>query len=94
MQAWKISRQKISINTFNERPEEAAGVYAKEYCSVLTGMGKYIPVQTNRENTGVVLIEIIDKTIPGLVLPEIVYNIRRSGCIFVENHNLESMMLK
>ena len=44
---------------------------------------------------GEVLIEISDKTIPGLVLPEIVYNIKKKlGCIFVENHNLESMILK
>ena len=49
----------------------------------------------NYEITGEVLIEISDKTIPGLVLPDIVYNIKKKlGCIFVENHNLESMILK
>ena len=56
------------------------------------GMGKYIPVQTNHEITGEVLIEISDKTIHGLLLPQIVYNIKKKlGCIFVENHNSESM---
>ena len=63
----------IRVNILNERPEEATGEYAKEDCSIATGMGKYIPVQTNREITGEVLIEISDKTIPGLVLPEIVF---------------------
>ena len=59
------------------------------------GMGKYIQVQTNCEITEEVLIEISDKTIPGLVLPEIVYNIKKKlGYIFVENHNSESMVLK
>ena len=58
-------------------------------------MGKYIVVQTNQKITGEVLIEIIDKTIPGLVLPEIVYNIKKKlGCIFVENHKSESLVLK
>ena len=58
-------------------------------------MGKYILVQTNWGITGKVLIEINDKTIPGLVLPEIVYNIKKKlGCNFVENHNSESMVLK
>ena len=40
-------------------------------------MGKYIPGQTNNEIIGEVLIEISDKTIPWLVLPEIVYNIKK-----------------
>ena len=58
-------------------------------------MGKYIPVQTNHEITGEVLIKISDKTIPGLVLSEIVFNVKKkSGCIFVENHNPESLLLK
>ena len=59
------------------------------------GMGKYILLQMNREITGEVLIEVSDKTIPGLVLPEIVNNIKKKlGCIFVENHTYGSMMLK
>ena len=63
--------------------------------SIPAGMGKYIPVQTNRGVTGDVLIEISDKTIPRLVLPEIVYNFKKKlGCIFVENHNSEPLMLK
>ena len=54
-----------------------------------------IPVQTNRGVTGDVLIEISDKTVPGLLLPEIVYNVKKKlGCIFVENHNSEPLILK
>ena len=45
-------------------------MFAKEDCLIPAGMGKYIPVQTNREITREVLIKISDKTIPGLVLPE------------------------
>ena len=77
-QLWRIPLEKISINILKERTEEAAGVYAKEDCLIPASMGKYIPVQTNREITGEVLIEISDKTIPRLVLPEVVYNIKRS----------------
>ena len=88
MQVWRIPCEKISINTLNERSEEAVGMYVKDDCSIPVGMGKYITVQMNRGITGEVLIEIGDKTIPRLVLPEIVYNIN------VENHNLESMMVK
>ena len=43
---------------------------AKEDCSIPVGMEKYIPIQMNREITREVLIEISDKTIPGLVLPD------------------------
>ena len=58
-------------------------------------MGKYIPVQTNSGVTREVLIEIGDKTMPGLKLPDIVYNIKKKlGCIFVENHNSETITLK
>ena len=47
------------------------------------------------EGSGEVLIEISDKTIPRLVLLEIVYNVKKKlGCIFVENHNPESVLLK
>ena len=70
-------------------------MYAKEDFSMPAGMGKYIPVQTNHEITGEVLIEISDKTILGLVLPEIVFYIKKKlGCTFVENHNSESMVLE
>ena len=70
-------------------------MYAKVDCSIPAGMGKFIPVQTNREITGEVLIKINGKTIPGLVLPKIVYNIKKkSGCIFVENHTSKPMVLK
>ena len=58
-------------------------------------MGKYILVQTNHGVTGDVLIEISNKTESGLVLPEIVYNVKkRLGCIFVEYHNPEPLVLK
>ena len=41
------------------------------------------------------MIKINDKTISKLVLPEIVYNIKKKlGCIFVKNHNLEFIQLK
>ena len=40
---------------------------------------------------GNVLIKISDKT----VMPEIVYNVKKKlGCIFIENHNSESLDLK
>ena len=70
-------------------------MYPKDVCLITARMGKYIPMQMNPEITGEVLIEISEKTIPGLVLPEIFYNIKKKlGCIFVKNHNSESMMLK
>ena len=51
-------------------------------------MGKYIPVQTNQEIHGDVKVETIDRTVTGLILPEIVYRVKRKlGCIFIENHN-------
>ena len=48
-QVWRIPREKISINVVRERPEEAIGVYTQEECFIPAGMGKYIPIQTNRE---------------------------------------------
>ena len=58
-------------------------------------MGKYIPVQTNGEIKGDVLVKIMDKTITGLILPEIVYTVKKKlGCIFVENHNSEPLELQ
>ena len=48
-----------------------------------------------REIMKEVLIKTSDKTVPRLVLPDIVYNVKRKlGCIFVENHNPESIVLK
>ena len=62
--------------------EENIGVYAKEQCSIPAGMGRYIPVQTSHEIQGDVLVEIRDKTLTGLILPEIVYNVKKKlGCI-------------
>ena len=46
-------------------------------------MGKYIPVQTNPGVTGDGFIEIRDKTIPGLALPEIVYNVKKKLVVFL-----------
>ena len=58
-------------------------------------MGKYIPIQTNNGITGVVLIEISYKTVTELILPEIVYNVKKKlGCIFIENHNSEPLEMK
>ena len=50
--------------------EENVRVYAKEQCSIPAGMGKTIPVQTNREIQGNGLVKINDKTVLGLILPE------------------------
>ena len=94
-QVWRIPCEKISINAVSERPEEAVGVYVQDAYSIPAGMGKYIPVQTNSGVTGDVLIEISNKTVPGLVLPETIYNVKKKlGCIFVENHNSEPLLLK
>ena len=57
LQVYRIPWEKISIKELSERPEEAAGVYAKDDCSIPAGMGKYVPVQMNREVAGKVLIE-------------------------------------
>ena len=58
------SRERISVNMLSEMLEEAVGVYAKDNCSIPVGMGKYIPVQTNREITGEVLTETVTKLSP------------------------------
>ena len=51
-------------------------------------MGKYFPVQTNQDIQVDVLIKINDITVPGLILPEILYNVKRKkDCFFIENHN-------
>ena len=74
----RIPHERIIINAVIKRLEEAIGVYAKDECSVPAGMGKYMPVQTNCGVTGDVLIKISDKTIPGLVVSEIVKMSRKS----------------
>ena len=87
-QVWRIPHEKININVLKKRTEENIGVFAKEECSILAGMGKFIPVQMNHKITGDVLIEISDNTVTGLILPEIVYNVKKKlGCIFIVNHN-------
>ena len=53
----------ININVLKDGVEENVRVNAKEQCSIPAGMGKYIPVQTNREIKGDVLVEISDKNI-------------------------------
>ena len=50
----------MNVNVLQDGIEENTGVYSKEKCSIPAGMGKYIPVQTNREIQGDVLIEISD----------------------------------
>ena len=60
-QTWRIPREKITINVLKDGVEENVGVYAKEQCSIPAGMGKYIPVQTNHEIQGDVLVEISKK---------------------------------
>ena len=58
-------------------------------------MGKYIPVQMNNEIQRDVLVKINDKTVTGIILPEIVYNFKKKlGCIFIENHNSEPLVLQ
>ena len=58
-------------------------------------MGKYLPVQKNRDIQRDVLIKISNKTVLGLILLEIVYNIKRKlGCIFIENHYSVSLDLQ
>ena len=53
------------------------------------------PCADNREIQGDVLVEISNKTVRGLILPEIVYNIKKKvGCIFMENHNSEPLDLQ
>ena len=52
-------------------------------------------MQTNPEIQGDVLVKISDKTGPGLILPEIIYNVKKKlGCISVENHNSEPLYLQ
>ena len=44
--------------------------------------------------TGAVLIEISDTTMTGLILPEIVYSVKKKlGCIFIEIHNSKPLEL-
>ena len=71
------------------KEQENVGVYAKEQCSIPAGMGKYITVQTNQKIHGDVIVETNDRTVAGLIQPEIVYRVKRKlGCIFfIENHN-------
>ena len=85
----------MAINILKDEVQEKVGVYAKEQCSIPAGMGKYIPVQTNQEIHGDVIVETNDRTVAGLILPEIVYRVKRKlGCIFIENHNSTSLDLQ
>ena len=89
-QTWRIPREKININVLKDVVEESVGVYAKEQCSIPAGMGKHIPVQTNLEIQGDVLVERSNITMTGLKLPEIVYNLKtKLVFFFIENHNSE-----
>ena len=72
-QVWRIPWVKININVLRERLEEDVRVYAQEECFIPAGMGKYIPVLTN---PGIAV------TVTGLILLEIVYNVKKKlGCI-------------
>ena len=94
-QAWRISCEKINIHVLKEKVEENIGVYSKEECSIPAGIGKYIPVQTIRDIKEDVLVKISNKTVTGLILPEIVYNVKKNlGCTFIENHNSEPLDLQ
>ena len=94
-QTWRIPREKMNINVLQEGVEENVGEHTKEKCSIPAGVGKYVPVQTNRDIQRDVLIKISDNTVPGLIQPEIVYNFKRKlGCIFIENHNSVSLDLQ
>ena len=94
-QVWRILIERVTINMVQEMSEEVVKIYAKETCWVPAGMGKYIPMQTGCEIKEEVLIEASDKTIPGLVLPDIVYSVKKKlGCTYVENHDPESIILK
>ena len=94
-QTWRIPREKMNVNVLQGEIKENIGIYAKEKCSIPAGMGKYVPIQTNKEIQGDVLIETSDNTVPGLILPEIVYNVKRKiGSIFIENHNSVSLDLQ
>ena len=84
----RIPREKVTINILKDEVKDNVGMYAKEQCSIPAGMGKYIPVQTNQEIQGDVIVETNDRTVTGLILPEIVYRVKRKlGCIFIKNHN-------
>ena len=49
----------------------------------------------NDEVQGDVLVKINDKTVTGLILPEIIYGVKRKlGCIFIENYNSETLDLQ
>ena len=77
-----------SINRVQGMLEEVIGVYTKDECSIPSEMGKYILVQTSQDIKDKVLIKASDKTVSGLVSPEIVYGVKKKlGCIFVENQN-------
>ena len=48
--------ENINVNVLKDGVEKNVRVYAKEQCSIPAGMGKYIPVQINREIQGDVLV--------------------------------------
>ena len=73
----EVSIWEDDIIVLRERPEEDNGVFAQEECFIPTEMGKYTPVQTNHGIQGDLLIEISDKTVTGLIIAEIVYNVKK-----------------
>ena len=94
-QTWRIPREKMNINVVQDGVDENCGIHAKEKCSIPAWMGKYIPVQMNREIQGNVLVETTERTVTGLILPEIVNNVRKKlRCIFIENLNSQPLDLQ
>ena len=83
-QVWRNQWERIIINTLQESSEEVVGVYAKENCLIPAGMWKYILVQARSEITGEVLIKTRNKTILRLVLPNIVYIVKKTQKIVQE----------
>ena len=85
-QTWRIPWEKININVLKDGVEENVGVYTlkKSVPSQRGWENTSIPLQTNREIQGDVLVDRSNKTMTGLILPEIVYHVKRKlGCILI-----------
>ena len=53
------------------------------------------PCTTIRDIKEDVLVKISNETVTGLILPEMVYNVKKNlGCTFIENHNSEPLDLQ
>ena len=84
IQVWRIPLEKINIFFFKGVGGRGLRSIRKRGVFDHPGMGKYIHVQTSREIIGDDLVEKMDNTVKGLILPEIVYNVKKKlGCIFI-----------